>query len=185
MSANLHCGKKTFVHNQVVKISILDILLQMILMVWCRTAVCPVSYLWRYCSLALTNLPLDKMAAISQTIFADAFSWMKICSLIEISLNQCWPDSRTHICSSRGDELSYQCSKRMLECMLWVRHFVVFISLIIPCFNKVERRYTGFTLSICGKNCVRSVSSTILISYLHMLSSNFRRCVVCKVCFKI
>ena len=25
----------------------------------------------------LTHLPLDKMAAISQTIFSDAFSWMK------------------------------------------------------------------------------------------------------------
>ena len=25
----------------------------------------------------LTNLPMDKMAAISQTIFSDAFSWMK------------------------------------------------------------------------------------------------------------
>ena len=25
----------------------------------------------------LTHLPLDKMAAISQTIFSDAYSWMK------------------------------------------------------------------------------------------------------------
>ena len=43
-------------------------------------------------------------------------------------------------------------------------------------------------LSVCGQNRVRSVSSTILIgsiSYLHILSSNFRRCVVCNVCFKI
>ena len=35
-------------------------------------------------------------------------------------------------------------------------------------------------LSVCGQNRVRSVSSTILIgsiSYLHILSSNFRRCV--------
>ena len=42
--------------------------------------------------------------------------------------------------------------------------------------------------SVCGQNCVRSVSSTILvgsISYLHILSSNFRRCVACNVCFKI
>ena len=31
----------------------------------------------------LTHLPLDKMAAISQTIFSDAFSWLrsaKVCS---------------------------------------------------------------------------------------------------------
>ena len=42
-------------------------------------------------------------------------------------------------------------------------------------------------LSVCGQNCVRSVFSTILIgsmSYSHILSSNFRRCVVCNVCFK-
>ena len=43
-------------------------------------------------------------------------------------------------------------------------------------------------LSICGQDHVRSVSSTILvgsISYLHILSSNFRRCVACDICFKI
>ena len=43
-------------------------------------------------------------------------------------------------------------------------------------------------LSICGQNRVRSVSSTILIgsiSYLHILSSNFRRCVACNARFKI
>ena len=34
----------------------------------------------------LTHLPLDKMAAISQTIFLDAFSWLKIFVLIKISL---------------------------------------------------------------------------------------------------
>ena len=42
-------------------------------------------------------------------------------------------------------------------------------------------------LSVCGQNRVRSVSSTILnesISYLHILSSNLRRCVVCNVCLK-
>ena len=51
---------------------------------------------------------------------------------------------------------------------------------------KLKGGYTGFTLSVClsvcGQNHVRSVSSTILvrsISYLHNLSSNFRRCVPC------
>ena len=50
------------------------------------------------------------------------------------------------------------------------------------------RRYTGITMSVCGHNRVRSVSSTILIgsiSYLHILWSNFRRCVRCNACFKI
>ena len=55
-------------------------------------------------------------------------------------------------------------------------------------FNEVERGVYWFRLvrlSVCGQNHVRSVSSTILIgsiSYLHFLSSNFRRCVACKVC---
>ena len=43
-------------------------------------------------------------------------------------------------------------------------------------------------LSVCGWNRVRSVSSTILIgsiSYLHILSSNFRRCFACNACFEI
>ena len=43
-------------------------------------------------------------------------------------------------------------------------------------------------MSVCGQNRVRSVSSTILIgsiSYLCILSTNFRRCVMCNVCFKI
>ena len=38
---------------------------------------------------SLTHLPLDKMAAISQTIFSNAFSWMKMIQLrlaIKISL---------------------------------------------------------------------------------------------------
>ena len=42
-------------------------------------------------------------------------------------------------------------------------------------------------LSVCGQNCVRFISSTILvgsISYLHILSSYFRRCVACKVLFQ-
>ena len=60
-----------------------------------------------------------------------------------------------------------------------------------PRFNEVERGvywYHLVRLSVCGQNRVRSVSSTILIgsiSYLHILSSNFRRCVVCNICFNI
>ena len=43
-------------------------------------------------------------------------------------------------------------------------------------------------LSVCGHNHVCFVSSTILdgsISYLHIISSNFRRCVPCNICLKI
>ena len=41
---------------------------------------------------------------------------------------------------------------------------------------------------VCGQNRVHSVSSTILIRsilYLHILSSNFARCVSCKGCHRI
>ena len=68
-----------------------------------------------------------------------------------------------------------------------------------PRFNEVERGVYWYhlvhlsvclsvRLSVCGQNRVRSVSSTILIgsiSYVHILSSNFRRCVACKACFEI
>ena len=56
--------------------------------------------------------------------------------------------------------------------------------LVSPCLSV----RLSVRLSVCGQNRVRSVSSTILngsISYLHILSSNFRRCVACKARFKI
>ena len=58
-------------------------------------------------------------------------------------------------------------------------------------FNEVERGVYWFHVicpSVCGQNRVRSVSSTILagsISYLRILSSNFRGCVACKGYCKI
>ena len=73
-----------------------------------------------------------------------------------------------------------------------------------PASTKLIVGYTGITLSVCpsvrlsvrpsvrpsvcGQNRVRSVSSRILIgsiSYLHILSSNFRRCVACNARFKM
>ena len=83
------------------------------------------------------------------------------------------------------------CYKGFLLYMSWNTY-----TIIIPlALTKLKGGYTGFTssvrlsvhryvrLSVCGQNGVRSVSYTILtgsISYVHMLSSNFRRCVVCK-----
>ena len=73
------------------------------------------------------------------------------------------------------------------------RHVTIIIP---PASTKMKGGYTGFTLSICvsvrlsvcGQNGVSAVSSTILvgsISYFHILSSNFRRCVACFVFNKI
>ena len=57
-------------------------------------------------------------------------------------------------------------------------------------YTPAQQSWRGLSvcLSIYGQNCVSSVSSTILagsISYLHILSSNFRWCVACKVFFNI
>ena len=68
---------------------------------------------------------------------------------------------------------------------------------ISPASTKLKGRYIGFTLSVRLSACPsvspsvdRIMSALYLllvgsISYLHILSSNFRRCVMCKVCFKI
>ena len=76
-----------------------------------------------------------------------------------------------------------------------ISHLPYVNNFLYPCFNEVERGYTGFTSSVrpsgrlavwssvCGQNVACSVSSTILawsLSYLHILSNNFRRCVACK-----
>ena len=76
-------------------------------------------------------------------------------------------------------------------------HYNENLTVIIP---PAWTKYTGFTSSVrlpicpsvcpsvCGQNRVCSVSSTILvrsIPYLHILSSNFRMCVVCKGYCKI
>ena len=71
-------------------------------------------------------------------------------------------------------------NKSYIGMMFWMNSYT-------PCFNEVEREvywYHLVRLSICGQNPVRSVSSTILIrsiSYLRILSSNFRRCVAFKI----
>ena len=71
----------------------------------------------------VTQLPLNKMGAILQTVISNAFSWMKrsvfnwnfteVCYqafnwqsiLFKLKLwrlNQCWSTSQTHICGTRG-----------------------------------------------------------------------------------
>ena len=80
----------------------------------------------------------------------------------------------------------------------------LFLFILPPASTKLKGGYTGITLSVCpsvhpsvcpsvrlsvcGQNRVPSVSSRILmgsISYLHILSSNFRRCVACNARFTI
>ena len=71
-------------------------------------------------------------------------------------------------------------------------HTPLQLRLIIPPAQRSCWRYTGFTPSVRPSvrpaSRVRSVAPTVLvgsISYLYILSSNFRRCVVCKVSGKI
>ena len=66
--------------------------------------------------------------------------------------------------------------------------FSICLSVIIPPHNKVVGGYIGFTPSVRPSSRVRSVAPTVLvgsISYLYILSSNFRRCVGYKVACKI
>ena len=92
----------------------------------CNPATAPSSLL------SFNSSPPDKMAAILQTTFSNAFSWMKMlkfwfnshwifftrvqltinqhwfrdwlvaCAAPSHYLNQCWPSSPTHICGTRG-----------------------------------------------------------------------------------
>ena len=60
--------------------------------------------------------------------------------------------------------------------------------LVSPCPSVRLSVRPSVRLSVCGQNRVRSVSSTILIgsiSYLHILLSNFRRCVAWNARFKV
>ena len=66
-----------------------------------------------------------------------------------------------------------------MGCLMWVQALIILIAQWswrdVYWFHLVR-------LSVCGQNPVHSVCSTILagsISYLHILSSNFRRCVAC------
>ena len=63
---------------------------------------------------------------------------------------------------------------------------------LYPRHNEVVGGYIGFTPSVClyirPASSVRSVAPTVLIgsiSYLYILSSNFWRCVACKISCKI
>ena len=97
--------------------------------------------------------------------------------------------SRTGSCHGPGDSRVVSLVWPLLTSQSSTRRLV--IDFYTPRFNEVERGvywYHLVRLSVCGQNRVRSVSSTILIgsiSYLHILSSNFRRCVACNARFKI
>ena len=61
-------------------------------------------------------------------------------------------------------------------------------SLLHGSWDQILQRCPSVRLSACGQNRVRFVSSTIFIgsiSYLHILSSNFRRRVACNARYKI
>ena len=65
---------------------------------------------------------------------------------------------------------------------VFIRHW-----LIIPSAS-TKLKCASVRLSVCGQNRVRSVSSTKFVGsiwYLRILSSNFRRCVACNVCFEM
>ena len=71
-------------------------------------------------------------------------------------------------------------------------HPVSMSNLLYPLHNEVVGGYIGFTPSVCPSvrpaSRVRSVAPKVVvgsISYLYILSSNFRRCVACRVSYQI
>ena len=71
-------------------------------------------------------------------------------------------------------------------------HPVSMSNLLYPLHNEVVGGYIGFTPSVCPSvrpaSRVRSVVPKVVvgsISYLYILSSNFRRCVACRVSYQI
>ena len=128
----------------------------------------------------------------------------------EITSSSCltWETWRKSYRLLKGTRKKLQVCEILFICF----QFVSTNFIMPPTSTKLKGGYTGFTLSVrpltrpdlhhvvglfilrevrlcvCGQNRVCAVSSTILIgsiSYLHILSSNFRRCVACTVCFKI
>ena len=98
-------------------------------------------------------------------------------------MSQCWPSSLMHMCDTRGGD------SRNITYHKWCNNYCCSL---YPSNNKVVGGFIGFTpsdsLSVRAASCVRSVAPIALvgsISYLHILLSNFRRCVMCKVCCKI
>ena len=71
--------------------------------------------------------------------------------------------------------------------MMFLHSCVMMVIIISPASTKLKGGYTGFTLSVCpsvrlsvcGQN--RVIGSILC---LHILSSNFRRCILCNVCSK-
>ena len=89
--------------------------------------------------------------------------------------------------------LLYQWNQEPHTMCIFKWHWTL-VSVLYPCSTKLKGVYwihlvrPSVRLSVCGQNCVHSVSSTILarsMPYLHILSSKFRRCVTCKVLFQM
>ena len=137
------------------------------------------SSLATHCENAVRGMPLN---LTNKSTLVQVMAW---CHQVTTHyLSQCWSRSLSPYSVTRPQWVNQLLSQ------------LLFSLIIPPTSTKLKGGYTCFTLSVCpsvhlsvcGQNRVRSVSSTILIgsiSYLHILSSNFRRCVACNDCFKI
>ena len=114
------------------------------------------------CEISLRWVSLDHTDEKSTLV--EVMEWCHQATSHDVS--QCWPRSMSLYGFNRTPYVNIRWSQSLL-------HYT-------PRFNEVERGLYWFhlvRLSVCGQNRVRSVSSTILIgsiSYLHILSSNFR-----------
>ena len=132
----------------------------------------------------------NRVRSVSSTILIGSISYMHILS----------NNFRKRVgCTVCFKIQKFKILENSLNLLLWLCLLLTWdpmsgFFLLYPRFSEVERGgilvspCQSVRLSVCGQNRVCSVSSTILngsISYLHILSSNFRRCVACNACFKI
>ena len=125
-------------------------------------------YLYFYCIfrimwLWLANCNPNSLSERPQwtTMIHDTNSPLSVCNVCNISPHTKYGEYRTLIlCWLSGGFIFFvfvlfyfhMYSIGLLIYTLVLNHYT-------PRFNEVERGHTGFTLSVCGQNCVRSVSS--------------------------
>ena len=146
---------------------------------WIKNAICKMAAIWSRPQCVIMRCTVWLLT----TVWGDL--WPIV--LVSISCLYRIPNIKTaeivKILPDRGQEHVYPTLPIPLFLMSWRRHNYT------PRFNEVEGGYTGIPSSVrlsvrpsvCGQNRVRFVSSTIQdgsISYLHILSTNFK-CVAC------
>ena len=138
-----------------------------------------------------THLPLDKMTTISQTVFSDAFSWMKIYEfwlrfhwslflMFELTvlqhwirlwlgafqatshyLNQWWTRLLTHLCVTRPQRF------HSFVC-IYIVYGTQFLCTVSSCNGPVYSYWQWLNVTrACHGRCSLSISLQLVSNYIH------------------